>query len=322
MVLNRVLLLLFSVLGIIASLVLPWVHYPKVENQILYGRMGDGVLTAFLFFLSGLIILFHVRKPVIKRGWLVFMTLSGLALSLLAYNKVESLEDQKTNFQSENPVFDVATAGFYQGSGLYLMGIAGLGVFLLSLILLLDKQAITTADNKSFINSQTLGLASLLLCGVLAFILVGPDISVSKDVSEIKESITKGVEGMGQALINEDIETFISYNHPNVVQSFGGKEKMTELMTTSVQELKLSGNIIQDISLEEILDVEKDGNNIQALVTQRVEAELNGERKTEIQNIIAISEDNGSTWYFINTYDNSREKLEKVFPQLNPKLQF
>ena len=85
---------------------------------------------------------------------------------------------------------------------------------------------------------------------------------------------------------------------------------------------KLSGNSIQDISLLEIVDIQEDGSSIQAHVTQQVDAELNGEAKTEIQSVIAVSEDNGGTWYFINTYDNNRTQLEKVFPQLNPKLQF
>ena len=322
MTLNRALILFFAVIGVIASLFLPWVHYPKLENHVLYGRMGDGWLTALFFLLVALFILFKRKKSSIKKGWLTLISIIGLVLAGMSIQKVQTIEDQKTNFNSENPIFDIAAAGFYQGSGLYLFGIAGLGILLCSLILLFEKGPNVNSETKPFINSKSLGIASVVLCALLSFYFLGSSLSSSKADSVLAEAIEKGIEEMGEALINQDIEAFVAFNHPIVVQSFGGKEKMTELMQSSVQELKLSGNIIRDISMLDILDIQEDASSIQALVAQSVEAEFNGEIRTEIQNIIAVSEDNGSNWYFINTYDNSRDELEKVFPQLNPKLQF
>jgi hypothetical protein len=127
---------------------------------------------------------------------------------------------------------------------------------------------------------------------------------------------------MGKALANGDYSSFIDYNHPVMIQSFGGKEKAISLIRAAMDKLKSSGTKIKDVSLADIYDIKHEADNIQAIITQQVIYDENGKNKTEIQKMIAVSDNGGAKWHFININGKTKAEMLKYFPDLNTNLKF
>ncbi|HRO73174.1 MAG TPA: hypothetical protein PK611_05855, partial [Saprospiraceae bacterium] len=71
-----------------------------------------------------------------------------------------------------------------------------------------------------------------------------------------------------------------------------------------------------------IVQTEQQGNNIQSIINQDVTIKTPTGDITEEQKVLAISDDNGATWHYINLSGMTKERLLKFYPAFNPKLNF
>lgn len=249
-------------------------------------------------------------------------------MAVVSYSKIQELEAEKLNFKTDNPMIAIATAGFHQGIGIYIFGIAGLGVFLTILVAYLYK----VYSNKSIDTNQSLDGYNLILKYVryliilamliisLVFIFENKHKVISKE--SLRTVMTNQVEIMGKALARGDYNSFIEYNHPVMIQSYGGKEKTISLLRSTMEELKKTGTSIKDVSLSDIYDIVYEGKNIQAIITMKVIYSGTQNEKTEIQKMIAVSDDGGTKWHFINIEGKTKAEMLKFFPYLNQNLKF
>lgn len=326
MYLKNLFLIFFSALGISATF-MPWMHYPK-GNGIIYGYLGDGIVTGFVFFLILLYALITLRKRLLHSIFSFIIAGLGFLMALLSYSKIQEIEAEKLNFKTENPMIAIATAGFHEGIGIYIFGIAGLGVFLTIIAAFLYKffnsksnDADNFSENNSIILKYTGYLIIIAMIAVsMIFLLENKNNAVSKE--SIRNEIKDQVSIMGKALTKGDYNTFVAYNHPVMIQSYGGKEKTISLLRSTLDELKKSGRSIQDVSLAEIYDMTHDGKKIQAIITMKVIYSGTENEKTEIQKMIAVSDDGGANWHFINIDGKTKAEMLKFFPDLNPNLKF
>ena len=292
-VLPRLLILVFSMLGISASF-MPWVIFPK-GNGLFYGYHVDGSVTGILFFLILVfsIITYNKQRLPLVLGFL--SAIISLWMVYLSYDKIAAIQDQKINFSSDNPLIATATAGFHEGIGLYVLGIAGTGLFIAVLgTIYFERRVKSLVPNPdTFQKRHKLiiysggGLLTIALLMVFLFGLRGKTDQVSKEV--IRYQLKEGIHQMGETLAKEDYVKFLDYNHPMMIQSYGGKERALALIQTSMDDLRNSGTSIDSVGLYEILEVVRRDADIQAVVVQTVFMTQNGTSKKDDQKMLAVS---------------------------------
>lgn len=313
--------LIVAIVGLAATF-MPWVHFPK-GNTDLYGYVGDGLITGFVFILVGLLsgieIFKHKQIVVFK----IINAILGLLMLIAGISKIYEIEFEKTNFESDNPFIGAAFAGFTQGSGLYILVFAGLGVMLFSLSGL--YAAIKNSSSSSSESKWPLYIPLILItlmAGVLFFNYSGIKFSGIPTKESMEQTFKNDIEKMGQCLIDRDFDCFIEYNHPMIVQSYGTKQKMKDILNQALRAYKDQKGAYKNIKFVNIVQTEQQGNNIQSIINQDVTIKTPTGDITEEQKVLAISDDNGNTWHYINLSGMTKERLLKFYPAFNPKLNF
>ncbi|HMR88441.1 MAG TPA: hypothetical protein PKD51_09810 [Saprospiraceae bacterium] len=322
----RHILILLCAVGI-SSTFMPWLHYPK-PDAVVYGYVSDGIITGFIFVLMLIVSLYNIKKPAFNYIGSGIMALVSLWMGFEAYTKINEIEAEKLNFSTDNPVIALSTAGFEQGIGIYVMGMASMAIFVTIIIALLfqafspklvqNEEAKTSLGRKElFVLISTLGIVALI-----SYFFIFGKIENKPDEAALKTSISNSVAEMGKAIQTENYDAFVNYNHPIMIQSYGGKERTKDLLSATLQELKKSGYRVKSAALSEVHDIQFKQNNIQAIISQKLTLDSMDLDKVQMQKMIAISENNGVSWSFINIDSKSKEEIKSVFPLINPNLKF
>lgn len=311
----RIIALALPGLGIMSTM-LPWVYYPKVDDA-LYGYHGDGVVTGFIFLLISIFSLFvFLKKRIHLVFWIITLFL-GILNSVIYYTKIADFNEEKASHIVENPILAAATAGYELGSGVYLLGFCSIifTALLPSLYMYFNKKK----------SESKLPISISLVIGLLVFTYItNPQFNYKSRITKVELTpvLAKEIRAMGTALINEDYSTFANYNHPTMVENYGGRKNLFDLLKANAEAFKEANIIIKNIELGEISEIVQDAGSIQVLLTQKITFITNGVEKEDLQKMIAISKDKGNSWSFININNNSKEELLKFLPQLNTSLQF
>ncbi len=322
----RRLLILLSVLGI-SSTFMPWLHYPK-PNITVYGYLSDGIVTGFLFFLIFIFSVYNFKKIRLNYIGSGLVAIIGLWMGVEAYKKIIEIEAEKLNFSSDNPIISLSTAGFNQGIGIYVMGLAGICIFTTIVIGLLFQFFNSDVTPKLEINTNikrkeliTL-ISSFGLIAICTHFFVFGKIQSRPDDDELKKSISESIAQMGKAILNENYDEFIKFNHPIMIQTYGGKQRTKDLLSATLTELKKSGYKVKSAELNQVYDVKYKQNSIQAIINQVLTLDSMSIDRTQIQKMIAISDNNGKSWSFINIDGKTKEEITALFPLINPDLKF
>lgn len=316
--LNRIGVLIASAVGIISTF-LPWVYFPNAANAALSGVVGDGVLVIIMLVLVLGYEIIQLFKREESTHWFRHISLVvGVLTSILALYKIIKFTNDTSIPNTENYIANQALAGAELGYGLYLLLGASLLLVLLKLIGCRYREVKASKSNSRL----SLAVTALIILGGTLFYnnkFQATSINLEKETVLIEQSINE----MGDALVNGNYDTFVSYNHPVMVASFGDKEKMKELITNTMIDLKSRGNEIISVKFNNVDKVVRKGSNYQALVSQEVKFKAVGQPRVEVQKMVAVSNDGGDSWKFINVSNGkSDEEIRKIFPQLVEEFDF
>lgn len=324
--LHRILLII-AALGGISATFLPWLHYPK-NDGVFYGYLGDGVFTGFLFLLILVFSIYVYRKKQFPTIASLIFGVMGLLLAFLAYSKIENIEAEKIDFTTNNPIISSVSAGFHQGIGIYVFGIAGLIVFLSILFGWLYQQYGSSSqkekaspDNRRKVFKYAVGAILAVVILFAGYLMLKPG-TESVNEGEFEQVFKKDLKTMGRALMDENYNAFIEYNHPIMIQSYGGRAKLLEILHVSMNEMKLSGRSIKDVRFSKLIDIKRSGNDIQAIINQTMTVSQNGLDQNQIQKMLVVSDNGGANWYYINIEGQTKDEIIKIFPYLIEELKF
>jgi hypothetical protein len=141
---------------------------------------------------------------------------------------------------------------------------------------------------------------------------IQPENQDTEEVKNMKEQAT----AMDHALITRDFETFESFAYPKVVEVFGGKQGFIQTVSSS---------FTPDVVLEKVTNGEPSkiitaGNELQAVLPQTLEIKIKDGTLVSEGLLIAISSNNGKSWYFIDTGGNSLDKIRTQLPNISADL--
>lgn len=146
-------------------------------------------------------------------------------------------------------------------------------------------------------------------------------LSVTHGYSQNPETIIKiQAMDMARAVLAKDIDKLVSYMPPKLVADAGGKEKLMMARDTVNKYMKQFGAEIKKVTIGNPGKIITYKNQLQTIVPQTTEIKFMASKAIFESALIAVSEDKGQHWYFIDTSIYHGDKLKSSLPDLSPEL--
>jgi len=125
---------------------------------------------------------------------------------------------------------------------------------------------------------------------------------------------------MARAVLAKDVDKIVYYMPPKLVADAGGKEKMMIARDTVNKYMKQFGAEIKKVTIGNPGKIISYKKQLQTTVPQTTEASFMSSTVILQSTLIAISEDGGRRWYFVDTNIYRENKLRSSLPDLSPDL--
>ncbi|MEO7213599.1 hypothetical protein [Mucilaginibacter sp.] len=150
----------------------------------------------------------------------------------------------------------------------------------------------------------------------LTLLLLLPVALYAQDTTAVK----KQANIVAAALIAGNYSTVINYMHPKVLKMVGGKDKLLQLMTNGMKQMKAQGITFQSATIGSPGKFYKAGTEIHCLVPENVTMKVGANTLHSQSNLLAVSSDKGKNWTFIDLNKNTIAQIPKMFPNFNKDL--
>jgi hypothetical protein len=157
-------------------------------------------------------------------------------------------------------------------------------------------------------------LIAVAVCGQLA----SPDPQT--------ERIRKLAAENSAALTSGNYPRLVELTYPKVVEMIGGRDKMIETLRRGSEDMKAHGSAILGAEVSEPKEVVTAGDKQFAIVPMTVRVQVPDGTLHSKGFLIAVSEDRGKTWTFVDGAGlvkepgKEKEKLAQILPDFPPQL--
>lgn len=135
--------------------------------------------------------------------------------------------------------------------------------------------------------------------------------------STAKKNLETQVNQMTQAFISSDYETLVKFTYPAIVKKAGGIENSVAQIQKDVEDLKAQGVTFDSVSVGEPSIFVRAGEEIHTVIPQTQFLNVpRGTIKAESY-LLAITQDQGKTWYFLDTAEIDSNNVRKILPNYN-----
>lgn len=162
----------------------------------------------------------------------------------------------------------------------------------------------------------------LLLCSILLLstkICWGQTAS-NLDSNQIKKEMAKAAKHMRKAFIQKDYETFFKYIHPKVYALLGDPKLLQNAMIQEIDKMAADGFVFKSVYTGDPIHLVQVDKELQCVVPEILEINTGNATLKVKSYLIALSEDMGQTWYFVDTNNKPLSYVKKVFPTLSNEL--
>lgn len=122
------------------------------------------------------------------------------------------------------------------------------------------------------------------------------------------------------SLLKKDFSKFAAFMHPKVIEMAGGREQLLQRMDTANKMATQFGARISRVLIGQPGDILNYRNQLQCTLPQTTTiTSLLGNLKLETT-LIAISEDQGKHWYFIDTSAYNLDEIKASLPDISPDI--
>jgi len=162
-------------------------------------------------------------------------------------------------------------------------------------------------------------MVKIFISGLLAirFVIFQPVlVSAQANPSAIKSAAI----AMGNALVKKNSEQFLSYMHPSMIKLAGGKDKLKVISDSALKAFEQFGGKVSRITYGNPAEIISYKKTLQSVISQTTilssfigDAELSS-------SLIAISNDSGKSWTFIDTNMFGIKEIKTAMPDISPAL--
>jgi hypothetical protein len=149
----------------------------------------------------------------------------------------------------------------------------------------------------------------LLLMICLAFALN------SQAQPQLQATIKKAAQTMANAVIKADFNTAINLMYPKMVTNLGGREKIAQQITNGAKQMKATNSQIFSINIGQPATIVEMSDQRFSLVPTNVTVSTQGRLMSKSYPELAVSDDKGKTWFFMDGDNISDAKLQMYFPK-------
>lgn len=160
-------------------------------------------------------------------------------------------------------------------------------------------------------------LRSLLFACLILLIINVFGQSKTVDTVMARKTLMTSADSMATLFVKGDIKEYVRYVHPSIVKAMGGKNRMVSYLDSMVKSLKPQGVEFKNVQIAMGSKLFVVGSQLQAYVTQIQELKVPRGRLMATSYLIAISDDIGKNWYFIDTGNHNLVELRKLLPTLS-----
>jgi hypothetical protein len=160
----------------------------------------------------------------------------------------------------------------------------------------------------------------LLFAALLLTTGVAYSQSNAVDTVTASANLKKSGADMAKLFTEKDYAHYIKYINPKVIETVGGNDSMIVLLNKTLIGLKEQGLTINSMSTGDPLRIIITSSGLQSVVPEILNLGVKDGRLEATSYLIAVSEDNGNTWTFIDTGGNTLDKLQTMFPTLSNDL--
>ncbi|MGN6180427.1 MAG: hypothetical protein ACTHNW_14670 [Mucilaginibacter sp.] len=130
-------------------------------------------------------------------------------------------------------------------------------------------------------------------------------------------TIEKQANIMAQAFIMQDYQTFAKYTYPALLAAMGGENQMAITLRRAVNDMRLKGMSFSNIYVDSPSKIVKSRKELQCTLQQHTTIKLDNGRVVATSTLIALSEDGGKHWYFVDTSNKDNVTIHKILPNLS-----
>lgn len=145
-----------------------------------------------------------------------------------------------------------------------------------------------------------------------------PQTQGTNDTKTAYPNLKSQAEEFANAVVKSDFNKVIDLLHPIVIEEAGGREKLLELVTKDMEEMKKSRNEIISAVVGDAKQIEKVDNELFAVLPLTLTLKSPEGNGTQETHMVAVSNDSGSNWKFVSHLN--QEEFNKRFPKVT-KLQ-
>lgn len=154
---------------------------------------------------------------------------------------------------------------------------------------------------------------------LLAILLCATDLTGM--AQDVRIEIKQAAEKCAKSLLTGDYEGFATYTHKRVVALMGGKEAMVAVLKREIERMRSEGYDFADAVIGNPAEPVKIGTWVTALVPEEVIMKVPGGRLHQDAFLLAVSEDDGKHWAFLDLGPITPAQFAKIFPELEGKVQ-
>jgi len=122
------------------------------------------------------------------------------------------------------------------------------------------------------------------------------------------------------ALVGGDLDKFVGWTHPKLVQMMGGRERLVEMLKSGQKEMARQGIQLLSATIQADAELAQGGDEWFAIVPYDLEMSVPAGRALVKTWLLGISADQGKTWTFIDGGKLSAAAIKQYFPNFPAKL--
>lgn len=133
-------------------------------------------------------------------------------------------------------------------------------------------------------------------------------------------NLKSAAQKMAGFLTRGNYTEFIKYMHPRALQMAGGKDKIIAMLQASSEQSNSQGFTIDSVCIGDPLPIMYAGKELQGLVPEKIILKIKQGKLVTTSYLLAVSDNKGKTWYFIDTSNKTLAQLQTVLPSLSNQL--
>jgi len=125
---------------------------------------------------------------------------------------------------------------------------------------------------------------------------------------------------MAKAILAKDVEKAVQYMPPKLVEASGGKAKVLMVRDSMNKYMSMFGAEIKKVTIGNPGKIISYKDQLQTTLPQTTQVKFMESTVILESTLVAISEDKGLHWYFVDTNIYRSSKLKEALPNLSPEL--